>query len=79
MILHLYPLNLIWRLIRDLEVNPVTVYLLQQIQPICFAPRPGPWVNTYRVAVFSLGMNWGVVTAATESDGAERKHERRSS
>ena len=25
------------------------------------------------------GMNWGVVTATTESDGAERKHERRSS
>jgi hypothetical protein len=27
----------------------------------------------------NAGMNWGVVTATTESDGAERKHERRSS
>jgi hypothetical protein len=29
-------------------LNPVTAYLLQQIQPICFAPAR-TWVNTYRV------------------------------
>ena len=33
-------------------INPVTAYLLQQIQPICFVPGPGTWVKAYRVAVF---------------------------